>query len=119
MNTLIAKNELVLHSASEYRFMPRGKNHVLEIRPDDTMKGEIECGETIAIDITPSSHPQDGIYAFWWEGIFMVKRLHFMSGMVRVIPESQYYMAWQIDESEYDKLTLIGRVTASQNIRRH
>lgn len=87
--------------------------------PDDTMHGEIESGEFIAIDVSPLNYLEDGIYSFWWDGFLMVKRLQFMSGFVRVMPYSKHYHSWEISNQEIKNLAIIGRVVASQEIRRH
>ncbi|OCJ22812.1 S24 family peptidase [Serratia sp. 14-2641] len=87
--------------------------------PDDTMSGEIEAGEHLAIDTTISSYIEDGIFAFYWDGIFMVKRLQFTAKAIRVIPSSKFYQVWEIEEGKEQPLLIIGRVIASQSIRRH
>ncbi|WP_431022055.1 hypothetical protein ABMA09_18810 [Erwinia rhapontici] len=100
-------------------FIANGSGSVITSMPDDTMTGEIEPGQVIAIDTTSFGFLEDGIFAFYWHGIFMVKRLQFISGRIRVIPASKYYMEWEIIQAKSEPLKIIGRVVASQTIRRH
>ncbi|EKN4773907.1 S24 family peptidase [Yersinia enterocolitica] len=100
-------------------FTPIEQNKFMVVMPDDTMTGEIECRDKVIIDTTPMRYFEDGIFAFFWAGIFMIKRLQFVKGNVRVIPTSRFYETWEIPSNERLDLMLIGRVIYSQKIRSH
>ncbi|WP_145547200.1 S24 family peptidase [Yersinia intermedia] len=100
-------------------FTPVEQNRFMVVMPDDTMTGEIECRDKVIIDTTPMRYLEDGIFAFFWAGIFMIKRLQFVKGNVRVIPTSRFYETWEIPSNERLDLMLIGRVIYSQKIRSH
>ncbi|HHH0823917.1 TPA: helix-turn-helix transcriptional regulator [Yersinia enterocolitica] len=100
-------------------FTPVEQNRFMVVMPDDTMTGEIECRDKVIIDTTPMRYLEDGIFAFFWAGIFMIKRLQFVKDNVRVIPTSRFYETWEIPSNERLGLMLIGRVIYSQKIRSH
>ncbi|HDL7425409.1 TPA: S24 family peptidase [Yersinia enterocolitica] len=100
-------------------FTPVEQNRFMVVMPDDTMTGEIECRDKVIIDTTPMRYLEDGIFAFFWAGIFMIKRLQFVKGNVRVIPTSRFYETWEIPSDERLDIMLIGRVIYSQKIRSH
>lgn len=100
-------------------FTPIEQNKFMVIMPDDTMTGEIECRDKVIIDTTPVRYLEDGIFAFFWAGIFMIKRLQFVKDNVRVIPTSRFYETWEIPSNERLDLMIIGRVIYSQEIRSH
>ncbi|EOV4146758.1 TPA: S24 family peptidase [Yersinia enterocolitica] len=100
-------------------FTPVEQNRFMVVMPDDTMTGEIECRDKVIIDTTPMRYLEDGIFAFFWAGIFMIKRLQFVKDNVRVIPTSRFYETWEIPSNERLDLMLIGRVIYSQKIRSH
>ncbi|MCZ4058196.1 S24 family peptidase [Pantoea sp. LMR881] len=117
MNTLIApfgnKKEEAVMGVITSQAAP-----IIASMPDDTMQGEIELGEQIAID-TQLKFFEDGIYAFWWGNCFMVKRLQFMADKIRVIPTSRHYITRDISTEEAKYLMVVGRVVVSQEILRH
>ncbi|HHH0018757.1 TPA: helix-turn-helix transcriptional regulator [Yersinia enterocolitica] len=100
-------------------FTPVEQNRFMVVMPDDTMTGEIECRDKVIIDTTPMRYLEDGIFAFFWAGIFMIKRLQFVKDNVRVIPTSRFYETWEIPSNERLDLMLIDRVIYSQKIRSH
>ncbi|ELI8402835.1 helix-turn-helix transcriptional regulator [Yersinia enterocolitica] len=100
-------------------FTPVEQNRFMVVMPDDTMTGEIECRDKVIIDTTPMRYLEDGIFAFFWAGIFMIKRLQLVKDNVRVIPTSRFYETWEIPSNERLDLMLIGRVIYSQKIRSH
>lgn len=100
-------------------FISAGMDKVVATMPDDTMRGEIEIGSLVAINIERSHLMADGIYAFYSDGIFMIKRLQFIGNSIQVIPTSKFYMAWEIEPAIENKLQIIGRVIASQEIKVH
>ncbi|HDY4931404.1 TPA: S24 family peptidase [Yersinia enterocolitica] len=100
-------------------FTPIEQNKFMVVMPDDTMTGEIECRDKVIIDTTPARYLEDGIFAFFWAGIFMIKRLQFVKGNILVIPTSRFYETWEIPSNERLDLMIIGRVIYSQEIRSH
>lgn len=117
-------SELIQYSLINSRdssnvFISAGMDKVVATMPDDTMQGEIEIGSLVAINIERSHLMVDGIYAFYWDGIFMIKRLQFIGDSILVIPASKFYMSWEIEPAIEDKLQIIGRVIASQEIKVH
>ncbi|MHA3599313.1 S24 family peptidase [Yersinia enterocolitica] len=100
-------------------FTPVEQNKFIVVMPDDTMTGEIECRDKVIIDTTPIRYFEDGIFAFFWAGIFMIKRLQFVKDNIRVIPTSRFYETWEIPSNERLDLMIIGRVIYSQEIRSH
>ncbi|EKN3571675.1 S24 family peptidase [Yersinia enterocolitica] len=100
-------------------FTPVEQNKFIVVMPDDTMTGEIECRDKVIIDTTPMRYLEDGIFAFFWAGIFMIKRLQFVKDNIRVIPTSRFYETWEIPSNERLDLMIIGRVIYSQEIRSH
>ena len=92
---------------------------LLMTMPDDTMAGELELGVTIYVDTNHSKKLEDGIFAFNWDGYVMVKQLQFMNGCIRVVPNNHRYYSWEITKEDFHKLTIIGRVVASQTIKAH
>ncbi|HDX9048134.1 TPA: S24 family peptidase [Yersinia enterocolitica] len=100
-------------------FTPIEQNKFMVVMPDDTMTGEIECRDKVIIDTTPVRYLEDGIFAFFWAGIFMIKRLQLVKDNVRVIPTSRFYETWEIPNNDLIELMIIGRVIYSQEIRSH
>ncbi|AXY33469.1 S24 family peptidase [Yersinia pseudotuberculosis] len=100
-------------------FTPIEQNKFMVVMPDDTMTGEIECRDKVIIDTTPIRYFEDGIFAFFLDGIFMIKRLQFVKDNIRVIPTSRFYETWEIPSNERLDLMIIGRVIYSQEIRSH
>lgn len=87
--------------------------------PDDTMSGEIECRNEILIDNQSHQYLEDGIFAFFIDGIFMVKRLQFLPDGILVLPSNKNYQDWKIEPSEKCELVIIGRVVISMSERTH
>ncbi|OKP31331.1 S24 family peptidase [Serratia fonticola] len=111
-NAMISRTDVAEHISFD------GKQVICRM-PDDTMAGEIEAGEKLAIDTSVRRYIEDGIFAFYWNGIFMVKRLQFTANNILVIPSSAFYDTWEIKDGNEKQLLIIGRVIASQTIRRH
>lgn len=95
------------------------KGRLITIMPDDTMTGEIECRSTIIIDNKNQKHLEDGVFAFYIDGIFMVKRLQFLPDGILVIPNNKHYQNWKIEPSDKCELLIIGRVVLSFSERTH
>lgn len=87
--------------------------------PDDTMQGEINIGDKVVIDTTVRRYLEDGIFAFYIHGIFMIKRLQFLPDEIRVVPASKHYQTWNITDHKDNGLVIIGRVIASQQVKAH
>ncbi len=107
------------HTYNLNLFTPVEQNRFMVVMPDDTMTGEIECRDKVIIDTTPIRYFEDGIFAFFLDGIFMIKRLQFVKDNIRVIPTSRFYETWEIPSNERLDLMIIGRVIYSQEIRSH
>ncbi|CNI16689.1 Uncharacterised protein [Yersinia similis] len=95
------------------------QNKFMAIMPDDTMTGEIECRDKVIIDTTPIRYFEDGIFAFFLDGTFMVKRLQFIRNNVWVLPSNRFYQSFEIASDSLSELMIIGRVIYSQEIRSH
>ncbi|ATM85049.1 helix-turn-helix transcriptional regulator [Yersinia frederiksenii] len=100
-------------------FTPIEQNKFMVVMPDDTMTGEIECRDKVIIDTTPVRYLEDGIFAFFLDGIFMIKRLQFIRNNVWVLPSNKFYQSFEISSKELIDLMIIGRVIYSQEIRSH
>ncbi|CNJ11239.1 S24 family peptidase [Yersinia bercovieri] len=100
-------------------FTPVEQNKFMVVMPDDTMTGEIECRDKVIIDTTPMRYFEDGIFAFFLDGIFMIKRLQFIRNNVWVLPSNQLYQSFEIASNDLIELMIIGRVIYSQEIRSH
>ncbi|HDL7382184.1 TPA: S24 family peptidase [Yersinia enterocolitica] len=100
-------------------FTPVENNRFIAVMPDDTMTGEIECRDKVIIDTTPMRYFEDGIFAFFLDGIFMIKRLQFIRINVWVLPSNKFYESLEIASNDLIELMIIGRVIYSQEIRSH
>ncbi|ENA1760215.1 S24 family peptidase [Yersinia ruckeri] len=100
-------------------FTPFEKNKFIAAMPDDTMTGEIECRDKVIIDTTPMRYFEDGIFAFFLDGIFMIKRLQFIRNNVWILPSNKFYESYEIANNDLIELMIIGRVIYSQEIRSH
>lgn len=74
----------------------------------DSMKGTIEPGETVVIDITRSDFSTDGIYLFVYEGRLNLKRLQRIKKILKVIPDNPKYESWTIEPDDHPDLEIIG-----------
>lgn len=95
------------------------QGRLIAIMPDDTMDSEIRCRNTIIIDNRPWKYLEDGIFAFYVDGIFMVKRLQFVPDGIWVMPSNKHYENWKIEPSDKCELVIIGRVVMSLEERKH
>ncbi|MGX1960072.1 S24 family peptidase [Serratia proteamaculans] len=100
-------------------FFSESSNKVICSMPDDTMQGEINNGDKVVIDTTVRRYLQDGIFAFYIDGTFMIKRLQFLPDEIRVVPASKHYQTWNITDHQDNGLVIIGRVIASQQVKAH
>ncbi|WP_155410822.1 S24 family peptidase [Yersinia pseudotuberculosis] len=107
------------HTYNLNLFTPVEQNRFMVVMPDDTMTGEIECRDKVIIDTTPIRYFEDGIFAFFLDGIFMVKRLQFIRNNVWVLPSNRFYQSFEIASNDFIELVIIGRVIYSQEIRSH
>ncbi|WP_208952532.1 S24 family peptidase [Rahnella sp. ChDrAdgB13] len=87
--------------------------------PDDTMDGEIGCRNTIIIDNQSNRYLEDGVFAFFVNGTFMVKRLQFVPDGIWVLPNNKHYENFKIEPSDHCELVIIGRVVLSLEERKH
>jgi phage repressor protein C with HTH and peptisase S24 domain len=99
--------------------VPDRNSKVICSMPDDTMTGEINIGDKVVIDTTVSRYLEDGIFAFYIHGTFMIKRLQFLPDEIRVVPASKHYQTWNITDHQDNGLVIIGRVIASQQVKAH
>ncbi len=106
------------HNAA-FAFPRDARGRLVAIMPDDTMAGEIECRNEILIDNQSHQYLEDGIFAFFIDGIFMVKRLQFLPDGILVLPNNKNYQDWKIEPSEKCELIIIGRVVISMSERTH
>ncbi|ATM87036.1 MULTISPECIES: helix-turn-helix transcriptional regulator [Yersinia] len=100
-------------------FTPVEQNKFMVVMPDDTMTGEIECNDKVIIDTTPMRYLEDGIFAFFLDGIFMIKRLQFIRNNIWILPSNRFYQSFEITSNDRVEIMIIGRVIYSQEIRSH
>ncbi|CNK57724.1 Uncharacterised protein [Yersinia intermedia] len=100
-------------------FTPVEQNKFMVVMPDDTMTGEIECRDKVIIDTTPMRYLEDGIFAFFLDGIFMIKRLQFIRNNIWILPSNRFYQSFEITSNDRVEIMIIGRVIYSQEIRSH
>lgn len=120
ITTLLGSSNSVNKHSKTYNlnlFTPVEQNRFMVVMPDDTMTGEIECRDKVIIDTTPIRYFEDGIFAFFLDGIFMVKRLQFIRNNVWVLPSNRFYQSFEIASDSLSELMIIGRVIYSQEIR--
>jgi len=70
----------------------------------DSMRGSVEPGELVVLDITVSRFVSDGIYAFAYGDSVHIKRLQKLKDRLIVISDNQTYEKWEItseDESQF------------------
>lgn len=102
-----------------FTFPRDAKGRLIAIMPDDTMAGEIECRNEILIDNQSRQYLEGGIFAFFIDGTFMVKRLQFLPDGILVLPNNKNYQDWKIEPSDGSELVIIGRVVLSLSERTH
>ena len=70
----------------------------------DSMRGSVEPGELVVLDITVSRFMSDGIYAFAYGDSMHIKRLQKLKDRLIVISDNQTYEKWEItpeDEAQF------------------
>lgn len=70
----------------------------------DSMRGSVEPGELVVLDVTVSRFVSDGIYAFSYGDSVHIKRLQKLKDRLIVISDNQTYEKWEInaeDESQF------------------
>lgn len=119
LSVMFTPNADIQRIAIEPDFTRTEENKVLAYMPDDTMSGKIECRDKIVIENQPRQYLEDGIFAFFIDGIFMVKRLQFVPDGIWVLPNNKHYQSWKIEKSDGCELIIIGRVVLSLEERKH
>jgi phage repressor protein C with HTH and peptisase S24 domain len=76
----------------------------------DSMRGSVEPGELVVLDVTVSRFVSDGIYAFSYGDSVHIKRLQKLKDRLVVISDNKTYEKWEIDSSEEDQLHIQGFV---------
>ncbi|MBK5072206.1 helix-turn-helix transcriptional regulator [Budviciaceae bacterium CWB-B4] len=81
----------------------------------DSMKGTIDPGDQIFIDMKVDFFDGDGIYVFVYGETLHVKRLQMQKDRLAVLSDNEKYDKWFIDESDKDKFFVSGKVLLSQS----
>lgn len=76
----------------------------------DSMKGSVEPGELVVLDVTVSRFVSDGIYAFSYGDSVHIKRLQKLKDRLIVISENQAYEKWEIGTEEEEQFHIQGFV---------
>lgn len=70
----------------------------------DSMRGSVEPGELVVLDVTVGRFISDGIYAFAYGDSIHIKRLQKLKDRLVVISDNQTYEKWEItseDEAQF------------------
>lgn len=81
----------------------------------DSMRGTIEPGDEIFIDININHFDGDGIYVFAYGQTLHVKRLQMMKNELLVLSDNDKYRDWSVDEADQDQFSIAGKVLLSQS----
>ena len=81
----------------------------------DSMKGTIDPGDQIFIDMTVDFFDGDGIYVFVYGETLHVKRLQMQKDRLAVLSDNDKYDKWFIDEPDKEKFFVSGKVLLSQS----
>ncbi|WP_368928386.1 S24 family peptidase [Mixta calida] len=76
----------------------------------DSMRGSVEPGELVVLDVTVSRFVSDGIYAFSYGDSAHIKRLQRLKDRLVVISDNKTYEKWEIGPEEEDQLHIQGFV---------
>ncbi|MDU4943869.1 MAG: S24 family peptidase [Mixta calida] len=76
----------------------------------DSMRGSVEPGELVVLDVTVSRFVSDGIYAFSYGDSAHIKRLQRLKDRLIVISDNKTYEKWEIGPEEEDQLHIQGFV---------
>ncbi|SHO55112.1 S24 family peptidase [Vibrio quintilis] len=74
----------------------------------DSMAPTLKQGSPVVIHRQKLSN--DGIYVFTFKNQLMIKRLQFLRNGINVISDNHDYEAWELDDSEINKLQIVGKV---------
>lgn len=76
----------------------------------DSMRGSVEPGELVVLDVTVSRFVSDGIYAFTYDDSVHIKRLQKLKDRLIVISDNKTYEKWEINAEEEQQLHIQGFV---------
>lgn len=76
----------------------------------DSMRGSVEPGELVVLDVTVTRFISDGIYAFSFGDCVHIKRLQRMKDHLIVISDNQAYDRWEIGEEDEEQFHIQGFV---------
>lgn len=76
----------------------------------DSMKGSVEPGELVVLDVTVGRFVSDGIYAFTYGDTVHIKRLQRLKDRLIVISDNQTYEKWEISSDDESELHIQGFV---------
>lgn len=81
----------------------------------DSMKGTIDPGDQIFIDMNVRSFDNDGIYIFVFGETLHIKRLQMQKNRLAVLSDNKLYDPWYIDKEDQNKFFVTGKVLLSQS----
>jgi len=76
----------------------------------DSMRGSVEPGELVVLDITVKRFVSDGIYAFSYGDSVHIKRLQWLKDRLMVISDNSTYERWEINSQDEDQFHIQGFV---------
>ena len=76
----------------------------------DSMRGSVEPGELVVLDVTVSRFVSDGIYAFSYGDSVHIKRLQKLKDRLIVISDNQTYEKWEINAEDENQFHIQGFV---------
>lgn len=77
----------------------------------DSMKGTIDDGDVVFVDVTVQQYSADGVYVFVLDGVLQIKRLeNMMDGRLAVRSDNEKYGTKYVSANEADRLHVRGLV---------
>ncbi len=76
----------------------------------DSMRGTIDPGSLVIVDITTTKFISDGIYAFRFGEAMHIKRLQLLGDRLLVISDNKAYDKWEINSDNEDQFQINGFV---------
>lgn len=76
----------------------------------DSMRGSVEPGELVVLDVTVNRFVSDGIYAFSYGDSVHIKRLQWLKDRLMVISDNKTYDRWEIGSDDVSQLHIQGFV---------
>ncbi|KMV71895.1 repressor [bacteria symbiont BFo1 of Frankliniella occidentalis] len=76
----------------------------------DSMRGSVEPGELVVLDVTVNRFVSDGIYAFSYGDSVHIKRLQWLKDRLMVISDNKTYDRWEIGSDDESQLHIQGFV---------